>query len=390
MKSGSWPYIVFIYLCGLAGSASLGVLGPVAGDIATGFTVTPQDVGLAIAGQLLPLAVAGFPLGWLIDRVGVRAAIHMALLGIALTAAGNGFSPSFDLFRGSLFLQGVWFVGIMTSGQVSLMLTTSGKRQVQAITLWSTAVPIGYAVGLLMVSSFAGTAAWRTVFSVHAGVTAMLFLVSLVLPATRAQEDNAGQGGIGSVLRNPRVLRLGFALALGSIAGLGTSAVLPMYLQQSLNIEPSLSARTLAIASLAGVVGSILVGTLLAKGWPAMRVACLVAIVAVGGALITFSPGTSWNWAAAGVVLIQLAGGGAIALCFTVLPRLLSHPAQSGIATGLVGQISGIGASLSAPLFFAALGLQNSLLLAGLVVVSWAGLLLLLPVRRLASSLGAH
>jgi MFS family permease len=382
MTPGSWPFILFVYLCGLGSAASLGLMGPIAADIAGGFAVTPQDVGLAIAGQLLPLAVAGFPVGWLIDRLGSRFTLRVALCGLVLSALGNHMAHSFGLLRLSLLLQGLCFVGVMTAGQVALMLATEGKRQVQAMTLWSTGVPIGYAAGLLMVSGFAGTPGWRGAFLLHAGVAGLLLLGSFALPAV-GQAGGAGVA-VGGVLRNARVLRLGCALGLGSLAGLGSNAVLPLFLQQALSIAPAASARMLALASLAGVLGSVIVGTLLARGWRATRVALGVGAVAMAGALVTFLPGMAWPAVASGIVMMQLTVGGSIALCFTVLPRLLADPAQSGVAAGLVGQISGIGASLSAPLFFAALGLEKPVVLAALVIGAWVMLLVLLPTRRLA------
>jgi predicted MFS family arabinose efflux permease len=383
MRAGSWPHIVFIYCCGLGAAASLGLMGPIAADIAAGFAVTPQDVGLAIAGQLLPLAVAGFPIGWLIGRLGSRFTLRVALCGLALSALGNHLAGGFGALRLSLLLQGLCFVGVMTAGQAGLMLATEGRRQVQALTLWATGVPIGYAAGLLMVSGFAGTPGWRGAFLLHAAVAGGLLLGSLVLLPAVGRAGGAG-AAVGGVLRNVRVLRLGFALGLGSLAGLGSNAVLPLHLQQALSIAPAASAQLLALASLAGVVGSIVVGTLLAKGWPAMRVAWLVGAVAAAGALVTFLPGMAWPAVATGIVMMQLTVGGSIALCFTVLPRLLADPAQSGVAAGLVGQISGIGASLSAPLFFAALGLQNPVVLAALVIGAWTLLLMLIPTRKLA------
>ena len=64
-----WPSILLIYLVGLAGTSALGMLGPLAADIGRAFTVPGSQVGIAIAGQLLPLAFAGIPVGWLIVRL---------------------------------------------------------------------------------------------------------------------------------------------------------------------------------------------------------------------------------------------------------------------------------------------------------------------------------
>ncbi|MCQ4028481.1 MFS transporter, partial [Klebsiella pneumoniae] len=139
-----------------------------ASDIGASFQVSASSVGVAIAGQLLPLAFAGLIMGWLIDRLGPKPLLLIGLIALGGASLANAWVGDFNVLRGTLLVQGVALVALLTSGQGLLMMCTTGRKQVQSLTLWSTVMPVGYALGLLMVSPFAGSATWQHVFFVHA------------------------------------------------------------------------------------------------------------------------------------------------------------------------------------------------------------------------------
>lgn len=372
-----WPSILLIYLFGLAGTSALGMLGPLAADIGRAFTVPGSQVGIAIAGQLLPLAFAGIPVGWLIDRVGPRLLLGVGVLCIAACSLANGLVSSFGLLRVALLLEGIALVAVLTSGMTLLMISTEGRRQVQALTLWSTVMPFGYALGLLLVAPFAGGTQWQGGFLLHAGVLLVLALTVVVLPAARAR---VSAGSRFAVLRNVRVLRFGLSLSMSALAGIGTSAVGAIYLNQLHGVELARSAQMMALASLAGVAGSFLVGLMLTRGWSGLPISVLVVLVALTGGVAFYVP---WGWVAlawSGAILQQLAVGGFIALAYALLPRALPDPGMAGTAAGMVGQITGIGATLSAPLFFTTLAYGQWSYFLLILLVAWGGSLLLLPV----------
>ncbi|MCY1274611.1 Major Facilitator Superfamily protein [compost metagenome] len=375
--NSKWSSILLIYLFGLAATSALGMMGPLVDDIGRTFAASGSVVGIAIAGQLLPLAFAGIPMGWLIDRIGPRPLLGVGVLCIAACSFVNGLLGSFGLLRVSLLLEGIALVAVLTAGQVMLMITTEGHRQVQALTLWSTVMPVGYALGLLLVSPFAGGAEWQSAFLLHAGVLLVLALTVPLLPHVRLR---VGAGSGFGVLRNVRVLRFGLGLSMSALAGIGTSAVGALYLNQVHGIELARSAQMMALASVSGVAGSLLVGLLLTRGWPGLPIGVLVVLIALTGGVAFYVP---WGWLAVawgGAILQQLAVGGFIALTYALLPRALPDPGMAGTAAGMVGQITGIGATLSAPVFFAALAFGQWSYFLVILLIAWGGSLLLLPV----------
>ena len=376
--SNKWFSIIVIYLYGLLGTSALGMMGPLAADIGRTFNVTSSAVGIAFAGQLLPLAFAGLLMGWLIDRIGPRPLLIIGLLVMGACSLANAWLESFNMFRVTLLIEGIALVALLTSGQGLLMMLTSGKQQVQALTLWSTVMPVGYSIGLVLVSPYAGGELWREAFLCHAIIAAVLFFAFPCIPGLRVV--SAGNS-LMQVLRNHSVVRFGASLSLSALAGVGSSAVGAVYLNQVHGLEMEVAAQLMAVASLCGVVGSILIGGLLAKGWRSAHLASFILAFAILGGLTFYWPSGIIPLAILGAMCLQLCVGGFIALVFSLLPRALPDPGQSGAAAGLVGQITGIGAALSAPLFFMTLELGQWYYFFAITAFAWGASYFLLPVR---------
>ncbi|MNC21061.1 putative transporter [compost metagenome] len=373
-----WFPIILIYLYGLVGTSALGMMGPITKDISRTFGVTASSVGMAIAGQLLPLAFAGLLMGWLIDRMGARPLLIIGLFAMGASSLANSWLETFDALRITLLIEGVALVALLTSGQGLLMMFTSGKQQVKALTLWSTVMPVGYSIGLLLVSPYAGGDKWREAFLCHAIIAGCLCFVFFGIPGLRVVSKG---NSLTEVLRNKSVVRFGFSLSLSALAGVGSSAIGAIYLNQVHGMEMGLAAQSMAVASLCGVLGSIIIGGLLAKAWNAALLATLILASAILGGFIFYWPSGVLPFAVAGAMLLQLCVGGFIAFVFSMLPRVLSEPGQSGAAAGLVGQITGIGAALSAPLYFTTLQMGQWYYFVVITVLAWAASYLLLPMR---------
>ena len=123
-------------------------------------------------------------------------------------------------------------------------------------------------------------------------------------------------------------------------------------------------------------------GGLLTKGWGSNLLASFILACAILGGFIFYWPSGIVSLAIAGAMLLQLCVGGFIALVFSLLPRALTDAGQSGAAAGLVGQITGIGAALSAPLFFTTLELGYWYYFLVITIFAWGASYLILPLRK--------
>ncbi|VVO78663.1 hypothetical protein PS874_01550 [Pseudomonas fluorescens] len=125
-------------------------------------------------------------------------------------------------------------------------------------------------------------------------------------------------------------------------------------------------------------------GVLLARGMISRFAGALIVVTAVSGGVAFYVPWGVLPVALAGAIAQQVAMGGFIAVTYSLLPRALPDPSMSGTAVGLVGQITGLGATAAAPLFLTVLALGQWSYLLSLVAVAWAASLVLMPAARAA------
>jgi predicted MFS family arabinose efflux permease len=368
----------------------VGMIGPLAGDIARTWNLTPEVVGLTIMFLSLPAVFIGVLMGWLIDRLGARRMLVISASAIFLASLTSTFATSLLWLQLGLLITGISFIAVLTAAQVLIMITTEGNRQVRALAFWSTVAPVGLAAGMLIVARFAGSAGWQMGFGLHATLLAVLIASAFLVPNVRGSaQPGLPRESSARVLRNMRVLRLGLAFACGVLVAFGVVTVLPMFLERFHELAPSTVAPLLAISSLAGILGSLGTGVLLTRGLSPRSVALLIAGLAWVSAVATFAPGMPLLIIAAGVLLLQLAGGGCIALVFALLPRLVESPAQAGTAAGLVNQLQGLGSAAAAPLFFGLLGTGLPVTFVVATAAAWLAFLLLVPVWQRARPLPA-
>ena len=384
VKSGSWLNIFLLYLCGTSAAGAMGMFGPVAVDISQKFTVTTTEVGSAIGLLFLPMIFLGSPIGSLVDKVGARTVLRFSVFFVAVASLAIYYVPTFFGVQASILVIGSAIVGIMTSCQATLMSAITGKRQIQALSLWSTVSPVGIALGSFIIASFAGTDNWQGGFVLHASIVAIAFLSSLILPKPEITPMPAPREGdevvFSSVFRNVNIIRLALALCVGSIIGFGTSMVAPAYMHKMLGISLESSTNFVGVASIGSVVGGLLVGVFLSKGWSSKKTFSLVVITGLISGAAFYAPIGIIVITVIALIFWQAASGAQIASTFTLLPHTLAHPSQAGRAAGFLSQIVGVGMTLSAPIFFAVLEMNTWYMFVALVSAAWVVAFFIMPI----------
>jgi MFS family permease len=361
MKAGGWPSILLAYVMGVLAVMSLVLMVPLRGDFLARGGLDANQYGLLIGLIGIPAAALATFSGGLIDRFGPRimmvgGTFLFAVANFAYTSITN---PSlFFLFR---LIEGAALSIVLAAGPTMIMRTTQGKRQVTAMTFWSTATPAAISLGMLLSGSFAGTENWRTAFLIFAGALVLAGTAGFLLPKLSVSEQ--AKTTISTQIRNlflgyrqTAVVKLAIVLFLVSATSLGMNVILPSYISQTHSVTVAAAANIIAGANLAMIVGAFLVGLLLTKGVSPRLVLAALAIGAIGFAVAILSPKTSL-----GTVALVFAGwsfvlGAAQAMIFAVLPRVID-PAAPGLATGVVNQIATLTAFVAPIAFLGVLGL---------------------------------
>jgi MFS family permease len=381
MRKGSWWHIGSVYLLGVIAFVSMGMLGPLAADLARAFGMSVQAVGVVIGLQVFSGALIGALVGWIIDRAGARPVLFIGCVLIVLTNILTILATSLWIVGLSTLLQGIGLLGIVLGGQVTLSTGFgSGPRQAQSLSIWSTAPFVGVAAGLLLAAPFADSERWRQALMIQVGLGAIGMVIVALLPRVEVTVERTNAL---AVFREWKVLRLAIGFALISLAGQGTNAVVSLYLHRTHSVSVAAAAGILAFANLAGILGSFGMGFALSRGSDLRATLWTIAIAGVGGGTLLYAGGVSFPLAVAGLMVWTMVMGATVAFVYTLVARVAPHPAQIGAAAGLVNQGSGVGIVFAAPLFFAIYASGNWLGFAGVIAIAWGIMLIVAPVRGL-------
>lgn len=333
VEAGSWGSISLIYIYIIVAAASITKLMPLTGDLERAFSASPRSVGFAISLCSVSSLVAATIGGVLIDRVGARASIIFTCIIAVIANIIGFFATSMLMVDLARLIEGVEFIGIIAAGSALLMAITSGARRIKAMSLYSTYVPTGGALGLLLAAPFAGNGHWRGIFALHGAIFVVAACFSWLLPKTpRIPASKAGSRikELLAIYREIGPLRLSLSFLWITVIGLGTTTVLPRYLAQTHQISISAAAALVAFANIAWIAGSILGGLLLSRKVGTSWLYLMMTVVGIASGFLLYAPWVSLLIAIAALLVWVTAQGVGLAVIMSLLPHVVSDPRKGG------------------------------------------------------------
>ena len=371
---------------------TVGVIVPFIGALSADLATTAPQIGLSIALFSLPAAILATMGGGLIDKYGVRRSLLCEAGASALGSLWASQAHSLLSLDCAMVLAGVGFGGMCVTSPLLLIATLTAGLRIRAMSFWSTYAPTGYAAGLLLTVPFSAAGNWRMALLVHAGLmgsafVALLIFVPRVAAVADEPRDSFGEtfARVWSVVREPRALRLGIAVALPNAVSYGTSISAPAYLARVHHLTMASSSATVAFAKIvAMIIGGTSMGYLLSR---AVNTTLLFAVMVVIGLLaqtLLFLPASGMMLASVALVLWLFAFGGMSGGGMTLLPSVAPDPARIGPASGLVNQFISL-ASFATPSIWLALssGMQYVTLAGACLIVSLIALPSAKPLVKL-------
>ncbi len=385
-RAGGWGSIWLIYLYSVLAAASISKLVPIAPELEHHLGASPQGLGIAISLLSVSSIFAATIGGAIIDRVGARPAIIITSLIVVACNAMSFFAQTMAMLYVARLFEGLEFIGIITAAPALIMAITSGRRQVQAMALWSTYTPTGVSLGLLLAAPFAGTPLWRWTYVCHGILFAGAACLGGRLPDIRCAPQQRTTASARSrladllcIYREPRPLRLAVATAFLMSIGLGTTTVVPLYFAQVHKISVATSSSALAFSMLAMILGGIGAGFLLARK---VRASLLYLALTIGGMIAGFLVYTPWvnlPVAIAALLVWLLTTGGATAIMYALLPHVVRDPSRAAETSGLIAQVMAVTTFMTPAIYLTLLAKGNWVPLAGLVLAGWLASLMFLP-----------
>jgi len=303
--------------------------------------------------------------------------------------AGSG---SFVLLTGIMICAGAGYGMLNPTTAKAAMAWFPRRQRATAVGLKQVGLPLGGAVGALIMPPLALWIGWRPAVALPASLIAGLGLLTWLLYRDPPRGADAGGVSVGPSRLGAVLANRDLWLVSGStlmFAGMQTVwlSFLVLYLTEVLRLSLVAAGRYLVMAQVAGMAGRVIFG-LLSDGLFGGRRRIVLVIAGVGStacslAMAGTGPGTD-AWVLAPLALaFGFFGIGWNGVQHTLMAELVG-PRGAGTAVGLGLTISSLGVSVCPPLFGLAVQRLGSFSVpwAALGLVMAANLCLLIPVRE--------
>lgn len=374
-----WPAVLLLYGAGLMAAAQLGKLSALAPVFTPALGLTLAGAAWAISLLEVGGATLGAVAGLLAQRWGLRRTLQGGLVALALAGLGSANAQGQASLLGWRLLEAAGYLSVTVTAPVliaRLSLAAGAHTQMLAMTLWSTFVPVGLALGASAAAAAALPLGWRGAL-LAGGVLAAVLAVAMrwrwpaeaeaaadAADAAREAEHRAGsdhaEDSAAFHAATRRAARPGMAawcLALGfglfALFEVGLLGLLPTLLVEQAGLSAAAAGQWTGVASLAAVGGSALAALLQRHGvparWPALLALALPAVLLWG----IFRTAPDAAWAVGLAIACNLLGGVFASYAFAMLPRVAPRPAQLVRVNGLITQCGASGSLLGPPLMAA-------------------------------------
>lgn len=382
VQQGSWTSILLIYGIGVLGAATITQALPVIGDLVKLFHAGAK-AGWIISIPSITVALAAFLAGWLVDRFGDKPVLLVGSIIIVLGDIGVTAINTLQSLLTMRVLEGVGYLCTSVAAITMLTRITSGKRRNSALTLWSSYIPMSFALPLVLAGQLAGPDRWRWAFNGHAIVLGLLTVsAALQLPAGRNQKASR-TAGMAKVIRMPGPWVLGLVFACTAFMQTGLVSILPNVLTRTYGVSFAIAASIGSLGMIFKTAGCLAAGPLLNRNISPITIALAGVILAILGGITLGLPLPSFLVAVV-VSSVFFFGAGLVVGLWALTPTVAPDYLSLGAASGVVTQVAIWGVLLGPPAAFAAEIHGGWVIVSASIVLAAAGIMtcITLVVKR--------
>jgi len=372
--------IFILWLIGVLAAAQLAKTAVLATTLADTLGISIALTGLLISllevgGALFGLA-AGMALGW----IGARRSLIAGLAILAATGVAEAYASGTAVLLAARAVEGMGYLLVVIAAPTLIVAIASERDRASALSLWSTFVAVGMAVGSVVTGLAFATLGLRGAFLLWALLSALAIGAVLRVPPAAPSARRA--------LAFPHaaawIATFGFGLYTTFICAL--TMLFPSFLVERAGVSSSLAGFATGVVALGSVPGAAVAIALARLGWlDGKRPVAIIAVTLLAAAAaapqvfaVESSPNAIFWTSAAWALWISFTSGIASPIIFGRLPLLAGARSATdpriALANGLITQFGAGGALLGPPI-------------GGLVVMAWGwgGLGLLVAALALAT-----
>jgi predicted MFS family arabinose efflux permease len=358
LAKGAWYTLVILTLVYVSNSIDRTAMSILIEPVKAEFKLSDSQLGLLTGLAFgLTYALAGLPLGWLIDRVN-RTRLLAAVVAIwSLCTAVCGLAQSYPaLVMARLAVGASESAAAPTAMSMIADLFPKNRRSTAMGVFW-TSTAFGTAISLVLGGVIAANYGWRAAFFV-AGVPGLILAVLIILTVREpARERDLGQGDAGPapslfqtlrfVCANPTVFHAFVGIGLASLAMSGVPVWAASFLVRTQGFTlPQAGLMAGLGVGLFGALGSLMggpVGDAVVRRWgvQALPAAPMVACVLACASGLVFALGSSLAVVALGFIVFEIVSRGFTAPAYAILVTGV-EPRMRGVVVSAVQAVTNL------------------------------------------------
>ncbi|PPR21440.1 MAG: hypothetical protein CFH39_01786 [Alphaproteobacteria bacterium MarineAlpha10_Bin2] len=362
VAASRWGVIALAVAAGVIAAMQVGKVPPTLPLIAEDLALSRVSSGLVASLFFAVGAVFGVAIGGVADRFDE---LRVMFAGLALLALGSllgGLIADSGVLLATRVIEGLGYTAVAVTAPKIIAVAARPADMVIAIGIWSTFMPLGMALIMVLSPLMLDGIGWQGVWLVNAAVIAV-FAGVLAVGMRKERSGGAGDGraaqtaaapvfdwaGVRILMARPGPWLLGLCFALYTIQWFAIMAWLPTFLVETQGRSLTSASLFAALVVFANISGNLGAGWLLHLGvarWLLIAVAFVVG--AVTGALI-FSGGIGVEANIPLAVVFSAFTGLLPSACIAGAAMHAPTQAQNAMSNGFVIQGSTIGSLLGPP-----------------------------------------
>jgi MFS family permease len=352
--SYAWVILAVVYFASVVAPLNQFKIPPIMPVLMQTFQIGLTQAGLLMSIIAMIGLVLALPTGIILQRLGSKTTLLIALAFMALGAGLGAFSSGFAVLLGSRVIEGLG-IGLMgVTAPATIAMWFPPERQGTPMGIWATWVPVGSVLIYNLSPTLATSLGWQSIWWFGAGFAVlMMFICSWLItrPATDEPAEALLQAtpNLAEALANRNIWLLALEFACMNFAMVALGTYYPTFLSEARGYPLGEAAFLSSIETL------VVLFSAPAAGWLSDRIGSRRLILALPFLAITVFlvlPFYVTGWQISAVMVLQGVLLGAIPTAtFAAAPEVMRKPewAGLGLAVVLVGQNLG---QLLGPIFF--------------------------------------
>ncbi len=320
-----------------------------------------EEIGLSLvgAGWVVSLfnvvgGLLGLVVGTLGDRFGSRRAVVTGLLALALGSLLGTLAGGAAGLLAARFLEGLGFIAVATATPGLIVAATRTADLRLALGAWSTYMPAGSALAMLLAPLLLATLGWRGVWVAAAGLA--LLWAALLLARMPADPPGHQRAAGASLLRNitltvarPGPWLLAAAFACYTLQWVSLMVWLPTFLSEQRALTIGIASMLTALVIACNLPGNLLGGWLLHRHLPRWKLMALSGLGMIVCMSVIFAQTLPDGVRYLACLVFSLCGGMLPAAVLSGAPVVAPSRAQVATTNGLLIQGSNVGQMVGPP-----------------------------------------